>query len=77
MRTDGLNEEGQAVQEEEGDVDEVEDGLDGDESLGAALDTGQRDVDGTCAHTDRELGDGEWCERREKGEGRTACHDQP
>ena len=54
-RTDSLDEEGGAVEDEENDVEEEEDGLDSRERVRVLFKAGERDVDGTSAHADGEL----------------------
>ena len=53
--TDELQEERQAVEEEEGDVQEEKERLDAGEGLRVLLQPRERDVDGSGTHSDGEL----------------------
>jgi hypothetical protein len=53
--TDGLDEQSRHVEEEQGDVEEVEEGFYVRQDFRVVLQAGQSDVDGTSAHTNGEL----------------------
>ncbi len=81
-RTNELQQKGRGVQDEEGDVQEVEERLDIRQHLRVLLEPGHRHVDCSCTHADWELwtiGGAQDDQRHEleKKERRTACQLQP
>jgi hypothetical protein len=77
IHTACLDEERRHVEQEERDVQEVEERLDFRQYRRVVLQAAHRDVNSTCAHTDRELKMPLADDHTNAERGRTACHDQP